>query len=87
MKATHVTYGMQRSAERSSAKYAYDKAEITILLEEGDTVEQAFDSAKTQCDAALMRADILDVEDKLKTLMATERGRDKFRQFLKTIEQ
>ena len=33
MKTTQVTYGIQRSAERSSAKYAYDKAEVTITLE------------------------------------------------------
>lgn len=86
MKITQITYGMQRSAERSTAKYAYDKAEITILLEEGDTVEQAFDSAKAQCDAALERADRVETDDKLKTLMSSERGREQLRRFLKTIE-
>lgn len=86
MKTTQVTYGIQRSAERSTAKYAYDKAEVTITLEEGDTVEQAFDSAKAQCDAALERADHVETDHKLRTLMSSERGRDRLRQFLKTVE-
>lgn len=79
MKTTQITYGMQRTAERSTAKYAYDKAEVTITLEEGDTAEQAFDVAKAQCDAALERADNIDTDNKLRTLMASERGRDRLR--------
>ncbi len=86
MKTTQITYGMQRSADRSTAKYAYDKAEVTITLEEGDTVEQAFDSAKAQCDAALVRADRVETDDKLRTLMSSERGRERLRNFLKTVE-
>lgn len=86
MKTTQITYGMQRSADRSTAKYAYDKAEVTITLEESDTVEQAFDSAKAQCDAALERADRVETDDKLRVLTSTERGRERLRQFLKTVE-
>jgi hypothetical protein len=86
MKTTQITYGMQRTAERSTAKYAYDKAEVTIVLEEGDTAEQAFDSAKAQCDAALARADRVETDDRLRALMSTDRGRDRLRQFLKTVE-
>ena len=86
MKTTQITYGMQRSVERSTAKYAYDKAEVTVALEEGDTVEQAFYSAKAQCDAALERADRVETDNKLRTLMATEQGRERLRQFLKTDE-
>lgn len=85
MKTTQITYGMQRSAERSTAKYAYDKAEVTILLQEGDTVEGAFDWAKAQCDAALERADRIETDDKLKTLMSSEHGREQLRQFLKAV--
>lgn len=86
MKTTQITYGMQRSAERSTAKYAYDKAEVTVLLQEGDTVESAFNWAKAQCDAALERADRAETDDRLRTLMSTERGRERLRQFLKTVE-
>ncbi len=85
MKTTQITYGMQRSAERSTAKYAYDKAEVTIVLEEGDTVEQAFDAAKIQCDAALERADRTEIDVKLRTLMSSEHGRERLRQFMRTV--
>lgn len=85
MKTTQVTYAIQRSAERSSAKYAYDKAEITIVLEEGDTVEAATEAARAQCEAAIARAESNDIDAKLKELSATPRGRAQLHNFLKAI--
>jgi hypothetical protein len=85
MKTTQVTYGIQRSAERSSAKYAYDKAEITITLEEGDTAEAATEAARAQCEAAIARAEHNDMDARLRELSSTPRGRAQLQSFLRTI--
>ena len=50
------------------------------------TAEQAFDSAKAQCDTALERADNIEIDDRLRTLMSTEPSRARLRSFLKTVQ-
>lgn len=85
VKTTQVTYGIQRSAERSASKYAYDKAEVVVVLEEGDTVEAGFDAARAQCEAAISRAENNDIDAKLKELAASAQGRARLHAFLKTI--
>lgn len=85
MKTMQVTYGIQRSANRSTEKYAYDKAEVTILLEDGDTPTTAFEAARAQCEAAIVRAESGALDAKLKMVTSTERGRIALHRFLDSI--
>lgn len=88
MKTKTVSYSMQRAVPQSPGmpRYANDRAEVTIELEDGDTPEAAIATARAQCAAAIAQIEDVETETRLKALTATARGRAKLHRFLCDVE-
>lgn len=88
MRTKTVSYSMQRAVPQSPGmpRYANDRAEVTVELEEGDTPEAAIATARAQCAAAITQIENLEIETKLKSLAATAHGRARLFSFLRDVE-
>ena len=74
MKTKQVSYSMQRAVPQPPGmpKYANDRAEVTIELEDGDTPEAAIAAARAQCAAAIFKIETSEIETGFKALLAQE---------------
>lgn len=88
MKTKTVSYSMQRAVPQSPGmpRYANDRAEVTVELEDGDTPEAAIATARAQCAAAITQIENVEIETKLKSLTATAQGRARLSSFLRDVE-
>lgn len=78
MKITEVRYHMLRATKQ----FENDRAEVVVMLEDGDDPQKALEKARAECDIALSAGRDAGLRDKLKEKMSTQAGRTELERFL-----